>query len=278
MARPPYVIFSTIKISLERFFNEGYTYRASALAFTTLLAIVPLASVVIALAAHFPFYSRLMNLAQQFVLNNFIPTTTQIIQTYLLNFTVQASHTTTSGIFFLFFSATLLIITVEDTIDDIWQAKQRQKQFFAWVVYWVVLLVAPLAVGLSLFLSTLLFSLSWFSSGSLSEFLKTPLLAGLSLLINTLLFSLLYVIVPNMKVRWSDGLLGGFFAAILFEIAKRSFTFYIHTFTSYELIYGTLATIPIFLVWVYISWVIVLYGALFTRTLDIVREEKKPLL
>jgi membrane protein len=275
MKKNPSIMLPTITHSIKRLFMGGYTYRASALAFTTLLAVVPLASVVVALAAHFPFFADLVTIAQRFVLNNFIPSTNVTIQTYLYNFTQQASHMTTSGIFFLFFSATLMIITVEDTIDEIWQATQRKKQFFAWVVYWVVLLVAPLAVGLSVFLSTLFFSLSWFSSGIVVELLKMPLLEALSLLMNTILFSVLYVIVPNAKVRWRDGLLGGFLAAVLFEIAKSTFTFYIHTFTSYELIYGALATIPIFLVWVYISWVIVLYGALFTRTRGVLREEAR---
>jgi membrane protein len=250
----------------KRLIQEQYTYRASALAFTTLIAIVPLVSVVLSVVTIFPMFTRLTTLAQNYIFTNFIPTSSQLVQEYLQNFIDQAAHLPTFGIVFLLFTAITLIIMVEHTLNTIWSAPKRKKKLTTMLIYWLILLLMPIILGLSVFISSFIFSLSWFSGTAKKLGVMIPLLASLPLFINTLIFSALYIAVPNVKVRFSDGLLGGFAASFLFEAAKKGFAFYILHFPSYELIYGTLATIPIFLVWVYISWLIVLYGALVTHT------------
>ncbi|MEO8402499.1 MAG: YihY family inner membrane protein [Gammaproteobacteria bacterium] len=250
--------------SAFRLFREKYTYRASALAFTTLLAIVPLLSVIVAFAAFFPFFSRFVNLAQNYIFTNFVPTSTSAIQPYIENFVKHASHLPALGIVILVFTAVTLIITVEHTMNEIWGAPKRLKKISAFFLYWFILLATPLLIGFSVFISTYLFSLSWFAHAETK--LPIHFLAFLPLIINTFMFSALYIIVPNHKVKTSDGFMGGFIAAFLFEVAKKGFAFYITQFKSYEVIYGALATIPIFLLWLYLSWLIILYGALVTNT------------
>jgi membrane protein len=244
----------------DRLLKEHYTYKASALAFTTLLALVPLLSVLVSLIALFPFFIRFMNLARTYIMENFIPTSSSTIDFYLQNFIEQASRLPTMGLVFLIITAAALIITVEHTLNEIWHAPKRNKKFFIWVLYWSVLILAPILLGFSLFISSYVFSLSWLASSS------WIFLGILPLLINTIMFSALYIIVPNCRVRGRNGLFGGFIAAVLFEIAKHGFVLYIKQFPSYEVIYGTLATVPIFLVWIYISWLIILYGALVSHT------------
>ncbi|MES2219233.1 MAG: YihY family inner membrane protein [Pseudomonadota bacterium] len=270
--KPWSIFFSALLMSARRFHKEDYAYRASALTYTTLLALVPLVSVVIALVGHFPAVLKIVELAQSYVLNELVPTSGDAIQYYLKVFTDQAMHLPMVGILFLFLTATLLIYTVEETFDHIWQSREKKQKFLAWLLYWAVLLLAPLAIGLSVFLSTLLFSLSWFEGVAI---IKTPLLAIMSIAINIALFSLLYIIVPSAPVKVRNGLMGGVLAALLFEIAKKLFAFYIHKFANYTLIYGALSTIPIFLVWVYISWFIVLYGALFTNAISQVKKREE---
>ena len=254
--------FYALWLAGSRFYNEEYSYRASALTYTTLLALVPLVSVVVSLVAHFPRLFKFVELAQGYVLTNLVPTENDSIQYYLELFTQQASHLPLMGIMFLFLTASLLIITVEDTFNQIWETPVQRTNFIAWMLYWAVLLAAPLAIGLSVFLSTLVFSISWFSKVAI---IKTTWLVVVSLFINAALFSALYLIVPSKPIGLRNGIFGGVLAAVLFEIAKKSFAFYIHKFANYTLIYGALSTIPIFLIWVYISWFIVLYGALFTK-------------
>jgi len=251
---------------LRRFFSENYTYRASALAFTTLLALVPLLSVFVSFLALFPIFTKLVNLAQEYILTNFVPTSSATVQYYLVSFTQQASHLPIVGILFLFFTAIMLVVTVEHSLNEIWGVPNRRKRVTALILYWLVLLVVPLFIGLDVLISTYLFSIAWVRDATVGLGIKAGVLSLIPLLINTMLFTLLYVVVPNARVFWRDGLFGGFIAACLFEVAKRVFSFYIKQFPSYELIYGTFATIPIFLLWIYVSWMIILFGALFTHT------------
>ncbi len=259
-------ILRTCYTATKRLFKEKYTYRASALAFTTLLALVPLISVIVSLIAVLPIFTKFATLAQNYILENFVPTSGNTIQNYLVQFTKQATHLPVIGIIFLFFTALLLIITVEHTLNDIWDVSRRKKSLLALLIYWLILFLSPIVIGFSLFLSSYLFSLKWIAHTTNALGITLPMLSCLPLVINTAIFSLLYVAVPNTPVRWRDGFLGGFIAAILFEVAKKGFAFYIHKFPSYELIYGTLAAIPIFLLWLYISWLIILLGALVTHT------------
>jgi membrane protein len=253
------------KIATKRFFKEQYTYRASALAFTTLLSLVPLLTVIVFLTTKFTVFNQINLLAQNYILTNFIPTSTNTIQFYLNNFTFQATHLPKLGIIFLLLTAMMLILTIEHTMNDIWEVRWENRRLWSLLLYWIVLLSAPLMIGLGIFISTYLFSLSWVSEATQVLGLKAPFLAILPLFINTIIFSLLYIVVPNFSVNWWDAIFGGFIAALIFELAKISFAFYIARFPSYELIYGALAAIPIFLLWLYISWLIILFGALVTH-------------
>ena len=246
----------------KRLYIEQYTYRASALAYATLLALVPLLSVLVSLVTIFPVFTKLINLTENYIFINLIPTSRPLIEKYLHAFVKQATHLPTFGIIFLFFTIWALLIMVEHTLNMIWSAPLRHKKFLAMIIYWSVLFVAPLIIGLSIFISSYVFSFSWFTGATY----KLPLLASVPLLLNTFIFTALYVVIPNYKVYIRDGFIGGLVASILFEAAKKGFAFYLKHFPSYELIYGTLATIPIFLIWIYISWLIILYGALVTHT------------
>jgi membrane protein len=258
------IFFLLLWISAKRFYLENYTYSASALAFTTVLSIVPLASVILSLIAVFPVFDKVIHLAQGYIISNFLPGFGSKLQAYLITFTVQASHLPGIGIVFLFVTATSMILTVENTFNTIWHTKKRKKGFLEWLLYWSVLICIPLVIGVSLLLSTLLFSLPWINSSYLF-ILKPSLLIFLSFAINTTLFSLLYIILPNFNATVRQGFVSGLLAASLFEISKRLFAWYTHQFVTYELIYGTLSLIPIFLLWVYLAWMIVLYGGLFTH-------------
>lgn len=257
--------FKACGIAAKRLFLDKYTYRASALAFTTLLTLVPLVVVIVSIISFFPIFTKFITLAQNYIFENFVPTSGTTIQFYLERFINQATKLPTLGIVFLFFTVITLIITIEHTLNDIWQAQQRKKKITAILLYWLVLILMPLLLGFSVFFGSYVFSISWFSGATSKLGIQIPLLVSLPLLINTVMFSALYVAVPNCKVPWKDGFLGGFIAAGLFEIAKKGFALYMRKFPNYELIYGTLATIPIFLLWIYISWLIILYGALVTH-------------
>lgn len=264
-----------IRFAFLRLFREKYTYRASALAFTTLLTLVPLVSVIVALIARFPIFTKLTDLARGYIFSNFLPTSSNTIQLYFERFVDQASKLPTFGLVFLFFTVMALIITVEHTLNEIWQVPKRKQKISAFALYWIILLVAPLFIGLSVLISSYLFSLSWIQGESYQLHLTIPLLKILPLLVNTVIFTTLYMAVPNISVKLSDALVGAFLASILFEVAKKGFALYIQLFPNYEVIYGTLATIPIFLIWIYISWLIVLFGALVSHSIKTYTPKRK---
>jgi len=256
----------TCWIAAKRLYAEHYSYRAAALAFATLLALVPLLSVMISFISIFPIFTKLAELARSYITTNFIPTSGHLIEYYLNNFIQQAESLPKWGIVFLFVTSGILIMTVEHIFSEIWQTPGNRNKYKSWLIYWLVLLFAPLLIGLSVLLSSSLFSSSWFSSATIFFGIHVALLACVPILINTLIFCLFYIVIPNYRVNWRDGIFGGFVTAILFEISKILFSFYIKQFPNYELIYGTLAVIPVFLVWIYIVWFIILYGALVTQT------------
>lgn len=248
--------------SVKRFFVEKYTYRASALAFTTVLALVPLLSVIFFLISKSPLLTKLVNLAENYIYNNFMPATGLTVQAYLDSFVEKAHSLPAFGITFLVVTAVMLIITIAHTLTDIWQVPKKHKKVLPWVVYWLVLSMSPILIGISLLISSYVFSLSWLIDVVNHIGINIYLFTFFSLLFNGLIFSTLYIISPNCPINIYDGLLGGVIAAVLFEIAKKGFSFYISNFPSYTLIYGVVAIIPIFLIWLYISWVIILLGAL----------------
>ncbi len=251
-------------LATRRFFEEQYTYRASALAFTTLLAVVPLLSVFVFVTSFFSGFTQFIAIIQNYLFENFIPTSNAEIQYYLEGFVEKARSLPAISILFLFVTAIMLITTIVHTFNDIWHVPKLKKKVIARLVYWGTLMISPVFIGMGIILSSYLFSLHWITSAAIKLSPEIHILKIIPFLLNIIIFTTIYVVAPNCAVRFREGLLGGVSAAILFEVAKKGFAFYIHYFPSYELIYGVLAIIPIFLLWLYVSWVIVLFGALLT--------------
>lgn len=250
-------------LTIYALFKGKYTYYASALTFSTLFALVPLIVVVISIVALFPVFGHLVDLAKHYIYANFLPASGNSIQHYLDSFVQQAARLPTIQIIFLFASTITLILTVEHALNDILHASKKSRSFSTFLLYWLILITAPLFIGVSVTVSTYLDSIAWFS------FITSKLnvlFSFISLFINTCILTALYKIVPNKKIHLKDAFFGGLVAAFLFECGKKGFAFYLQKFHSYELIYGTFALIPIFLLWIYISWLIFLFGALLIHT------------
>ncbi len=266
-------IFETLRfiryLSL-RFIEDKCSKTAAALTYTSLLSLVPLLAVGFAILAAFPVFKSVGKEIQDFIFVNFVPTSQEMIQEYLLNFVDKASDLTIVGIIFLFVTALLLMETIEQALNDIWRVRKRRKGVAEFTVYWAVLSLGPLLLGISLAVTSYVLSLP------LVSIVKQPLLTIMPFVLTMLAFTLIYVVIPDRHVPIRHGLLGGFIAALLFEIAKKSFALYVKHFPTYELVYGALATIPIFLIWVYLSWFIILLGAEITCSLtSFYRREEK---
>lgn len=244
----------------KRFINEKYTYRASALAFTTLLSIVPLLVVIVYTFSFFPMFAKVTDLGKDYILNNFIPASATNVTYYLQTFTKQAKQLPAISILFLFVTAILLINTIDETLNDIWQAPPRKRIYISYMIYCAILLFLPIIAGTAISLLTFIVSISY--TNFIIKWLMHLVLFVLPIIINTFIFTLLYRLVPNVKVTLYKAFSGAFIAAVTLEISRLLFTFYITSFTNYTFIYGVFATIPIFLVWLYIFWFTIIACAL----------------
>lgn len=260
--------YKSLLSATSRFYNEEYSYRVAALTYTTLLAIVPFLAVITFLISLFPIFSEIISYAEIYILSNFVPTSALAIERYFQNFIHQASHLPTICVIFLMIVSIMLIDMVQHTLNHIWKVRHGIKSIFEWLIAWVILVVAPIFVGLSVLIFSYLSSLPWLYTAM--EFLGITkiFIFSISFFINIIIFTLIYIIIPNTHVQFKFGLLGGLVAAILFEFARTLFSHYILGYANYEVIYGAFAIFPIFLLWLYITWSIILFGALVSYALQ----------
>lgn len=253
--------------ALKRLIQGRFMYKASALAFATLLTIVPLVLLIVSLTMHFPMFDHIMDLARHYVLIHFMPSASGAIEKYLEGFSQQASSLPIWS--FIFFSLTVLAlaVTIEDSLSHIWSKEHKKKKRSIKIFHWCMVILTPCFIGLSVLVSSYIYSLRWFSDISTLLGLKLPLLAVFPFFLNIGILILFYTAVPSYHVKIKDSFIGGCTAAVLFEVGKKGFSFYVSNIHSYRLIYGAFAVIPMFLIWLYISWLIVLFGAVVVSEL-----------
>jgi len=266
--------FAFIRYLGKRISDDRLTVNASSLAYTTLLSLVPLITVLFSVMSAFPIFETWQQSVESFLYTNLVPHATGTIQDYLHDFVANTGKMTSIGSAALFMVALLLINTIDKHINHIWRCKIERSFFLSFAVYWLILTFGPLFIAISLGVSSYLLSLSFVTdmtevTGTVSLLKLVPALLG------TLGLFVMYVVIPHRRVPLRYAFIGASISALLFESIKRLFTWYLVQFPSYEVIYGALATIPILLVWIYLCWLIVLLGAEITASLTEFDEHKK---
>ena len=256
---------------LKRFEQDRCQRLAGSLSFTTLLAIVPLTAVTVAVLSLFPVFSTWMSVIQDFIYSNFVPAAGEAVQKYLTQFAGKAGRLTAVGLLLLAVTALMLMATIEQAFNDIWRVKITRRLARRFLTYGALLTLGPILAAASLALTSKLFALSFFGRAELT-LMHVALGAVLPLAVEFGAVVLLYIVVPNAPVKWRNAFVGGGFAVLLLEVAKYLFAAAMKYFTTYQILYGAIAALPVFLVWIYISWVIVLLGAIMTATLNARRE------
>ncbi|MCB1868692.1 MAG: virulence factor BrkB family protein [Gammaproteobacteria bacterium] len=262
-----------IRLLVSRFIADRGLPNAASLTYTTLLSLVPLMAVGLAIFSAFPVSEKVGIELQDFVFKNFVPASGEIVQQYLQQFSSKASRLSGVGFVFLMVVAIMMMVNIDQAINAIWRVRQKRKPLAKFLMYWSILSLGPLLIGLSVVVTSYMVSMPFISDTAETLGLRHRLLAFMPLLAAAVAFSLLYAVVPNRKVPTRHAVAGGVLAALLFEMAKRGFAFYVTQFPTYEAIYGALAVVPIFLVWIYLCWVVTLLGAEFAHCLAIFRDE-----
>ncbi|NTV06046.1 MAG: YihY family inner membrane protein [Chlorobiaceae bacterium] len=246
---------------LKNFSHDRIFLGAGSLAFQTLLSIVPILAVILSILNVFVVFAPFKRSIEDFLVQNFAPGAGTLLNQYLTDFIGKTASVPVLGGVFLFIIALFLISTVDHTLNEIWEVHAPRKALQGFTLYWTVLTLGPVLIGTSLAASSYVWY-TVFTEGPLLE-VKTRLLSYFPFINSILAFFLLYMLVPNRRVRFMHAFSGALLAAVLFELSKRWFAFYITHIATFEHIYGALSVIPMLFFWIYLSWIVVLTGAEF---------------
>lgn len=259
---------------IERCRQDNITISAGHLAYVTLLSLVPFIMVFFTIMSAFPAFADVRGQLEVFIFSNFMPTASDVVHNYISDFVGNASEMGAVGILSLLIVALLLISNVDKTLNRIWRTQKSRPVIYTFAIYWMVITLGPLLMGSSVAVSSYLTGIAAFAeeyTPGLGTFILklTPSFTAL------LAYVILYMLVPNKTVKARYAISGAIVATVMFEITKKGFAIYVTSFTSYQLIYGALAALPILFLWVYVSWIVTLLGAEFTCTIEEVLEHKK---
>ena len=252
----------------NRFREDRCLRMAAGLSYTSLLAIVPLMAIAFSMLAAFPVFGDVQSAIQGAIFSNLLPDSADNIQEHLNTFIGNTTSLSAIGIVALALTAVLLLGTIEADMNAIFRVARTRALAPRLLVFWALLTLGPMLLGASLSMATYFYAATnWLGideNGGVLAFFGTflPTLMMIALL------SVFYIIIPNRPVGLTAGIIGGLFAGISFTLLRKAFGWYIITFPTYQNIYGALSVVPIFLVWMYMSWLVVLIGAILTASVS----------
>lgn len=254
----------------RRFLDDRLFESAGALSFTLVFALVPLSMVVFGVLSAFPVFDKWSDQLSTYIFSNFVPSAASGIERYLREFSSNTGQLTTVGVIALVVSLLVTLVSIEATFNKIWRVKTARPRFGRFLVYWTVLTLGALVAAASLALSTRFFALEIFKTAS-GQWLEGVMLGLAPMLIEWLAFTAIYRVVPHRTVQWRHALAGAALAVLLLELVKWGIGLYLSSFGAYQKIYGPLAFVPIFLLWVYFGWTSILLGASFASSISAFR-------
>lgn len=261
-------VWRLLRFIALRFKQERCGQAAASLTFTTLIALVPMLTIALTIFGAFPLFDDFSSEIKTYLLSNMMPDKAgAIITRYVQQFAESATRLKAAGIAILAVSAMSMMMTIDKTFNVIWRVTHPRPLLKRLVVYAAVLTLAPLLVGASLSLT------SWLVGWSMGYVRHLPVfgvevLHVLPTLFTTLAFALLFKLVPNRYVPNAHAYLAALVASLLFEAMNRGFGHYVAHFPTYKLVYGAFASVPLFLMWIYLSWLIILLGAVIAASLS----------
>ncbi|MFN3210878.1 MAG: YihY family inner membrane protein [Roseovarius sp.] len=264
-------IGSFFYFAMRRFVNDGLAQAAGALTYSTLLALVPLLVIAFAVLSGFPAFDPVKIRMQEMFFGILIPEVGSDVRTYISDFTSNANDLTVAGIIALPVTAVLLLSTIEATLNQVWRVARPRPLVLRLLTFWAVLTMGPLLIGASFTLTTDIMRplQDWAKDAGYipsvqmrSDWPRT----ALALVNTTIVFTLLYCVVPAVQVRIRNALIGGVFAAVAFQLLQWGFNTFVTSSATYSTIYGAVAVFPIFLLWVYSSWTVIILGAVLSAS------------
>lgn len=255
----------------RRFAAAQINQVAASLAYTTVLAIVPMLSIATILIGQLPQFINLREAIQGWLSATLIPgEMSQKVTTYILEFSDHSQGLTLFGLLGLFISAFLTLMTIEKSFNQVWQVKEKRSFLKKVIFYTVVTAFGPIFLGVSIYLTSLIMTATHSLDFGLSQHLNF-LDVVYPFLLTCMPFVMLFRFGPNVQVKNKDAVMGGMLAALMFEMTKYGFTIFISQVPIYKTLYGAFAIGPLFLVWIYLTWWVTLAGAVLTASLPQIR-------
>lgn len=253
-----------LQLFTHRFKQNKLTQAAGYLTYSTMLALVPLIMVIFSVFSAFPVFNEVTGELKEFIFTNFAPSASDTVGQYIDEFVNNSKKMSAVGIISLVVVALMLIKTIDSTLNSIWHDTSTRPLVISIAIYWFILTFGPLLIGASIGVSS-------YVSAMLDSNISLPfgfkVLSVVPFILTWLIFTLIYSVVPNKKVKLLHSASGALVAAFFFTLGKKAFGWYILTFPSYQLIYGAMATLPLMLLWIQLSWVVILLGAQLSSVL-----------
>lgn len=265
-------IYKFGRFAVRRFYDDRMNQAAGALTYSTLLALVPLLVIAFAVLSGFPAFDAVKERMEDMVFSAILPEIGDGVRDYLDGFTANASNLTAVGIVALAVTAVLLLFTIESTLNLVWRVERERPLVVRLLIFWAILTLGPLLLGASFtFTSDMLAVMRHWGAGEsvIDSFDASASYARVivSTFTQSLCFTLLFLLVPARKVALRDAAIGGVFAGIAFQILKWFFNSFFTSGSTYQTIYGAVSIFPIFLLWIYLSWTVIILGAVVAAAL-----------
>ncbi len=252
----------------------GWFRAAGSLSFTTLLGLVPLATVAFAFVARFPIFHEFLSVLETFLLRHLLPVSAAaIMHDYVVRLAEVAANAVGASIIFVAVTATLVVDTIESEINEIWGIRNKRPVARRILVYVVGITAGPVLVGAAIALIQWAFAES-VAAVNVQQSVSDAVRRGLPFVLMFVGLTLLYRFAPARPVLWRHAAISGVLAAVAVDVTKNVFTWYLTHFPSYEMLYGALAAFPAALFWIFLFWLILLAGAAVTATLAEGREQR----
>ncbi|WP_445116701.1 YihY family inner membrane protein [Acinetobacter sp. WZC-1] len=253
--------FQFILFVLKRFEADRCRDQAGSLTYTTLFAVVPMLTVFLVIISSIKALEPARQQLQQLVYSNFLPKTSIAFDKAFNAFTQNSSNLTVIGVLFLFVTTVMMLTNIEAVFNRIWRVEETRNGIIGFMRYWTIISLGPILLGSAFVISSTLASMSILSNNFTGyEVDRTALLSIIPFALTTLGFFILYWTIPNRTVPARSAAIAALFSASVFTLLKSLFGFVMTNFTSYQLVYGAFAAVPIFLLWIFLSWNIVLLG------------------
>ncbi|MBI5165008.1 MAG: YihY family inner membrane protein [Magnetospirillum sp.] len=251
-------VVGLVRYVLRRYAKDGASRIAASLSYTSLLSLVPLIAIALAMLAAFPVFDGVRATLLDWVFDNFVPSVGDAVQRQITGFIANAGKLTAAGIVGLAFTAVMLLITIEGSLNQVFRVARQRSAVSRILMYWTALTLGPLLIGASLSLQGYLTAVSkW----TMTKTMTASLAAPLPTLLSMGAFFLMFMVVPARRVRIKDAAAGAVVAGLLFALLRWGFALYLTSSKAYATVYGAVASVPIFLLWMFLSWAVVLVGA-----------------